>query len=183
MWEREKAEEYAREALKIDPDFALAHELLGLLLSREDQNEEAIIHLKKYVALNPEPEAGWLNLGMAYFNNQELVKARSAIEKALEKNQEYAQGYYGLAVVEWGGGNREKALAAMKQALILDPEMAPAHLALLAMLVKNLEDDYVEEAKERKQVFKEARDELKWLKSHNQGPRMLEEKLENIPRK
>jgi len=181
--EREKAEEYAREALRIDPDFAMAHELLGLLLGREDKSEEAIIHLKKYVELNPEPEAGWLNLGMAYFKNQELVKARSAIEKALEKNKEYAQGYYGLAVVEWGSGNREKALAAMKQALILDPEMAPAHLALLAMLVKNLEDGYVEDAQEQKQVFKEAQDELKWLKARNQEAGALEDRLKSLSQK
>jgi predicted Zn-dependent protease len=53
---RKQAEESLREALYLDPDRALAHRELGLLLYRNEAYREACDHFRKYAKLAPDED-------------------------------------------------------------------------------------------------------------------------------
>src|SRR4029077_9778151 len=53
-------------ALGVCPDLPSAHTNLGLALCQLGQNQEAIDHLKKAIALDPRKSAPWINLAGAF---------------------------------------------------------------------------------------------------------------------
>ena len=66
---RNRAAEHLYEtALKIRPDFADAHQNLGILLGKQGRAAEALPHLRKYVGLRPRDPDGYFNLAAAYFD-------------------------------------------------------------------------------------------------------------------
>ena len=59
-------------AIKIKPDFAAAHNNLGIALVAEGKNEEAISHYKMAIKLKPDYAAAQKNLEMALLRSEEL---------------------------------------------------------------------------------------------------------------
>jgi len=60
-----RAEEYAKKALAIDPDFSKAHAVLGWIYSVGNQRE-AIRHFKKALAVNQNESSALIDLGLTY---------------------------------------------------------------------------------------------------------------------
>src|SRR5947209_2505499 len=75
-------------AISLNPEYAEAYNLLGLMLSYDPkQKDEAVNDLKKAIALNP--RAGWysLNLAGVYMRNQEPDQAK-ALLSGLKNNSD-----------------------------------------------------------------------------------------------
>ena len=59
-------------AIKIKPDFALAHYKLGIALFHAKMTEEAIDYFKEAIRIRPDDAAAQKNLEMALLRLQEL---------------------------------------------------------------------------------------------------------------
>lgn len=70
--------------VELDPDSSDAHSALGALLTLQQEDEEAIGHLKLAVALNPHQIAPYVNLGEIFIREQRLEEAVENLKKAIE---------------------------------------------------------------------------------------------------
>ncbi len=97
-------------AIRLDENDALAHYLMGDLLNSRGRSEEAIKEWETSVGLNPGNAIAWRNLGLAYHQNGELQKAKSAYEASLK-----ADPGAGKALVELGALNMEMKIPVDQQ--------------------------------------------------------------------
>jgi len=109
---RKEAESYLKKALELDPNLALAHASLGMLLFREGKIEEARKSLERAVALNSQnylihfyyaytlsrssPEDGLATHG---FSPELTAKIRDELRKAISLRPDFPEPYNLLAFV------------------------------------------------------------------------------------
>jgi len=101
----EKAEEYFRKALGIDPTLATANFRLATTLVHEGKMREAISILEKATSLSAE---GHRLLGEAYHSSKEYEKAKGSYETAIKLKPDSSEAYYGLSKAYAQLGDRDK---------------------------------------------------------------------------
>jgi tetratricopeptide (TPR) repeat protein len=74
-----EAEENLREALKYDPQFALAHYHLGRVLENEGQDDAAIVEYKAAAALDAKIAEPLYSLGRLYLRHGRAAEAESVL--------------------------------------------------------------------------------------------------------
>ncbi|MDH5458901.1 MAG: tetratricopeptide repeat protein, partial [Nitrospinota bacterium] len=72
-----------REAIRLDPEYAFAHNNLGLIYLRRSQNHEAEQMIRKTIALKPDYASGYYNLGLIYAANSNYIDAIHSYEEAI----------------------------------------------------------------------------------------------------
>ncbi|MEW5900559.1 MAG: tetratricopeptide repeat protein, partial [Acidobacteriota bacterium] len=77
----DKARSLAEMAVKLNSRFALAHNLIGLILENQNKIPEAIERYKQAIKIVPDDLNFNYNLGVAYFKNNELTRAGEIFEK------------------------------------------------------------------------------------------------------
>ena len=116
-----------QEALKVFPNFAAAHHLLGVVLfTGLQQPQQAVTHLKEAVALHPNFAQAYLDLGLVYQHQKDLEHAKEAIRKALEIYPHFSEAQLNLAFVHDQLGEQEDAISAYQATLTLNPEQTTA---------------------------------------------------------
>ncbi len=105
------AEQYYREALEIDPNFAIAHYWLGLLLGREGKQEAAQESFAQYDRL------------------RSLLNTEHSLNMALLRNDHDVDALIRLAKVRYDVGRREEAVSTLKRA----HRLAPSHPEIAAL--------------------------------------------------
>lgn len=90
--------ENIQSALQIQPRFALAHNIKGLILEKRNNLSEAIVSFEQAVKIVPDDLMFNLNLGEAYFQNRQWDNARQIFEKIISRvtdleTQERLSGY------------------------------------------------------------------------------------------
>ncbi len=90
---QEKAIEFYKKAIEIDPHFSGAHYTLALLYHKAHQFDNALIHLKKVIELDPGDASALNNIGVILYANNALNEAQFYFQKALvlERNYKEAQ--------------------------------------------------------------------------------------------
>ena len=88
----EDAIKLARDAIRLDPKFALAHGNLGLVLRKMGQLDEAIASLRKAIELNPKDGNSHYNLGNMVFDKQQWDEAITCYQKAIAIHPRNASG-------------------------------------------------------------------------------------------
>ncbi len=126
----EEAEKSFRKSIELNPEHALAHDWLGMILLSKGELDEAQIELETALKLDPESVSAHLNLGKVYLNRNENEKAEMEFGTALKLEPEYADAYEGLGLILLSKGEYEKAEMEFETAIKLDPEHASAHLNL-----------------------------------------------------
>lgn len=115
------------QALVIDPNYAEAHNNLGVTLWRLGRVNEAIAHYEQAMRVKPnEPEAH-RNLGAIFLQSGKLTEAIAQYEEALRigPNDPVAHNDMGVAMVH--AGRLDKAVEHYKRALQVNPDNAEAH--------------------------------------------------------
>ena len=84
---RQAIPEY-EQAIALQPNFAPAHNRLGMCYALVGQLEKAENHFQTVIALSPAMDQGYLNLGLLYILKGEPSRARPLLEKALLLNPE-----------------------------------------------------------------------------------------------
>ena len=127
-----KAEEYFRSALRTKPDYAEAHNNLGIVLSQLGRGEEALREFETAASnvLYPTPEGAYYNMGEEYRRQKNLKKAEEMYRRSIGMNDRYVDAYLRLALLQGDRGQWEDAARTLEACLAVDPAYAPAWLDL-----------------------------------------------------
>jgi len=124
--EREEEVRWYREALKLRPDYAEAHNNLGIVLRHLGNEQEAAMHYLEALRLRPiYPEAHY-NYGLLLAAEGKLIGASDHLERAIEQRSDYAVAHHALANVLKVRGDAAGAKRAFERTLELRPSYAEA---------------------------------------------------------
>ena len=127
---------YAK-ALDLDPNYALAHDGLGLLAQRRGALEAAAAHFQKAIDLDSTLAAASNNLGNIHYQNGALEKAAAAYQAAVRQAPEHIAFYINFARALRDLRELDQAVAVLLRAVDLDPFSREVHAALGHLYAKN----------------------------------------------
>jgi len=81
----EESLDCAERALQIDSSLAMAYNMKGIILEKQNKLQEAITNYEKGIKIIPDDLYLNFNLAVAYFKNKELEKAEDIFEKISTK--------------------------------------------------------------------------------------------------
>ncbi|MGD1020627.1 MAG: tetratricopeptide repeat protein [Verrucomicrobiia bacterium] len=119
-----------QQALRINPDYAKAHESLGSALVKLGRLPEAIVQYQQALLLNPDYAEAHNNLGIALAQVGRLPEAIAHFEQALRISPDHAEAHSNLGAALARTGKIEEAVAQYEQALRIKPDFAEAHYNL-----------------------------------------------------
>lgn len=122
--------------VRLYPDAAQLHNILGVILAKSGNLVAAIDSYKRALELEPEFVEVYGNLGAAYRSRGDIESALNCYRTALSKNPGFAEGHNNLGNVICDMGNEREALESYRQAVLLNPNYAEAY--------KNLGDVYMD---------------------------------------
>ena len=97
---QEAIEQY-RQALKINPDFAEAHNGLGRTLAAQGHVNEAIPHFEQALQLNPDLDEAYMNLTLAYAKIGRSTEAIATAQRALTVARAKGQAELAAQIQAW----------------------------------------------------------------------------------
>jgi Flp pilus assembly protein TadD len=80
----DEAVEHIQRALELDPDFADAHNMLGIVLARAGKLDESVEQLRQAVSLEPDSPEYHFNLSRSLAAEHHFPEAIPECEKAVE---------------------------------------------------------------------------------------------------
>ena len=129
----EETECYVR-ALDMRPDYAEAHNNLGVVMRTKGEEGQAAEHYRKAIKIRPwYPEANY-NYAVLLFSRGNLTGAAERYQEALRLRPEYVDAHYGLGNVRRAVGETGEAEHHFTEALRLRPEYAEVHNNLAILL-------------------------------------------------
>jgi len=114
----------------------LAHNNMGIVLSQQNRNDEAVLHFEESVRLNPNGAIGFKNLGNAYQMAGRSSEAIEAFRQALRINPNDAECHYRLGYAYLLSGNSEFAYQEYLQLKHLNDAYARPLLDLITISAK-----------------------------------------------
>ena len=114
-------------ALFLKPDYADAHNNLGMVLAERDRIHEAAEHFEIVVTLEPGHAGARHNLATALARQGNLDDAAVQFRQALAINHQNPEAHTGLGNVLQNQGRFEEAMAQFEQALAIKPAHAEAY--------------------------------------------------------
>jgi arylsulfatase A-like enzyme/tetratricopeptide (TPR) repeat protein len=131
-------------AIALDPQSALIREGYAGVLAEVGRTAEALEQAHKAVELDPKSGVGYARLCAILTDPQELSKVVEDFAKVVGNTRDDAPSRWKLAQALGRLGRSDEALAQMKKAAELDPELAPIQMGLAGL---HLERKEYEEAK------------------------------------
>lgn len=98
------------EVLEINPENALAHDVLGLIALRKKNFTEAIDHFNKAIEINPNFALAMYNMGVAYKIAGNPEKALEYFDKAIDTHLTVSQVYFARGLLRREMGDFEGAI-------------------------------------------------------------------------
>jgi tetratricopeptide (TPR) repeat protein len=133
-----------RDAIRIKPDDAAAHQNLGVALRDKRQLDEAIAEYREAIRLKPDFARAHTNLGNALADKGELDRAIAEFRKAIDLDPKHALPHNNLGNALRGKKDLDGAMAEYRKAIDLDRKNAFAHYHLgLALRAKGRLDDAI----------------------------------------
>jgi len=124
-----KSEEEIRKALKIDPEFAEGHNLLGRILIKTKPvlyKLRSELELKRALENDPDNINFIIDLGKFYHDHNDPYKAVNLFEKAKELEPDNPKIHYYLALAKDKKGLTDEAQESANKALEIDPSFEKA---------------------------------------------------------
>lgn len=125
--ELDDAKHIYEQVLQAVPDHPDASHLLGVIAHQNGQNQLAIEHIRRAIALDPQAAAYHCNLGVAYRALHRLDKAAACYRRALDIVPDYAEAYNNLGNIHNARNESHEAIACCQKALLIRPDYAEAH--------------------------------------------------------
>ena len=116
-----------RRALELKPDYAEAHNNLGVALKDQGKLDEAVACYRRALELKPDYAEAHNNLGNALKEQGKLDEAIACYRRALELKPDYAEAHNNLGIAFKDQGKLDEAVACYRRALELKPDYAEAH--------------------------------------------------------
>src|SRR6516165_2498405 len=98
-----------RKALRLDPQLARAHVMLGIVLRRQSDHKGALAEFRQAVALDPNDPNAQFNLGKELKEDGDTAGAIAAFQKAIELKPDFEQAHYNLGIALRSQGDTEAA--------------------------------------------------------------------------
>ena len=98
----------------INPDFAEAHDNLGVFLLSQNRVADALTHLRRAVELAPGLPDPHNDLGAALAQAGKLDEAIAHVRRALEISPDHAPARQNLAILRGAGTSRETSRSGVK---------------------------------------------------------------------
>jgi len=111
-----------QEAIRINPDYAVAHKDLADQYYKIGRFAEAIPHYQKSLELQPDDAGACYNLGLALFQAGDITAATTAFERATRLQPDFADAHYNLGLGYQQAGRANDAIAAYQKAVALQPD-------------------------------------------------------------
>jgi tetratricopeptide (TPR) repeat protein len=127
-WQR--AVESYQEAVRLKPDFLVAHMNLGYVLLRLNRYDEALEAFRSAARIDPRHPGPLLNIGNVYYTRQDYESALGYYRQAVTLKPDYATGYYQMGLALGRLGRLAKSKAVFERALELNPSDAAARKSL-----------------------------------------------------
>jgi Tfp pilus assembly protein PilF/4-amino-4-deoxy-L-arabinose transferase-like glycosyltransferase len=124
-------------AIQLYPDFALAHNDLGLIYGERGQLAEAATELEQAVRLDPTYAKAENNLGVILSRQGEAAQAAPHFERAIRLDPHYPDPHRNLAQMLAAAGRVDEALAEYQQALALAPDDASVRNGYASLLARS----------------------------------------------
>jgi tetratricopeptide (TPR) repeat protein len=104
-----------KKAIELQPSYAVAHQIYGILLLIVGRFEEALVPLERAVHLDPLSLRTNRTLGLAYYSMGRLKDAEHWIGAAIAVRPDAAESHYLLARVYLQQGRLDQALSAARE--------------------------------------------------------------------
>jgi protein O-mannosyl-transferase len=111
-----------RRFLRFDPNNALAHYHLGFAYGMVGRTDQEISEYLTAIKLGLHRWDLFLNLGLAYIDEQDLVKAATALERAESVGPQHAEAHFNLALIYERQNRLNKAIREIAIARRLAPK-------------------------------------------------------------
>ena len=132
---------YLEQVLRLDPDFAAAHAMLGFARVIDHVNEwgpepgsalkDAFVHAQRAIELDEQEPLGHFALALALMWDRRHDEAQARIETALALEPNFMHSHAALGSILMYTGDSKRALASFETAIRLDPHYPDIILHLL----------------------------------------------------
>ena len=126
---KEAIEAY-RQAIRIKPDYAVAHYNLGVAYGKSGMYREGIEALKQAIRIEPDHAKAHYSLGVAYGKSGMQKESIEAYKQAIRIKPDLAEAHNNLGVAYGKSGMYKEEIEAYKQAIRIKPDYAKAHYNL-----------------------------------------------------
>jgi tetratricopeptide (TPR) repeat protein len=116
-----------REILRLKPDYADAHNLLGLALVKKGQIDEAINEYQDAIHLDPDGADAHYNLGVALGKKGQIDEAINQYQDAIRLKPDLSPAHNNLGNALISKGQIDEAIRQLREAIRLNPDYAEAH--------------------------------------------------------
>ena len=123
----EEAWNVFHEVLRLDPNEALAHHMVGLIAMQSGQLEMGVDSVRRSIALNPADPVAYGNLGNGLSALGHVDEALAAFAKALALNPAFLDALNNRAILLGRLGRHAEALEDYDRALAIEPRAAFVH--------------------------------------------------------
>jgi Tfp pilus assembly protein PilF len=130
-----EAEQFARRALAVRPDYPTAIVALGSALAMEGRDDEALEKFQRAAQIAPDSPEVLVNLGIALAKRKRLTEAQSLFERAVQEAPENAHAHLQLGIVYLQQRKVDASLREFEWATRLDPQDPEAHANLGWVLI------------------------------------------------
>ena len=125
-----RAMEYYRAAIKLDPEYGQALTGLGALLLKQERAGDAKVLFEKALQVDPNHATALINLAMIDQAQGDDKSALQRLQKVIARNPGYAEAHLNLGSLLASMKRHDAAIPHLVQAVNLSPKWAPAHLNL-----------------------------------------------------
>jgi tetratricopeptide (TPR) repeat protein len=123
----EKAGAALREAIRLKPDDAGAHNNLGNALNNQGKLPEAIAEYRAAIRIRPDLATVHNNLGYALRGQGKLDEAIAEYREAIRLRPDFAEAHGNLGNALHRQGKLDEAIAACREAIRIRPDLAAVH--------------------------------------------------------
>jgi TolB-like protein/Flp pilus assembly protein TadD len=137
--ENELAIKFFKEALALDPTYALAYAGLGDAYGQRVEKrygydnswiDSALAMCNKAISIDPNLAEPYKGRGVVYFQRGQFQRALTEYLKAVELNPNYAPAVSNLGSIYWWTGRYDDALPLWKKNIVLNPTQAKGYHSL-----------------------------------------------------
>ena len=114
-------------AIRLNPDYAVAHNDLGNVLTEQGKRSEAIAEYRTAIRLNPDYAEAHSNLGIALLDHGKAEEAIAEHRTAIRLKPDSAEAHSNLGNALREQGKLAEAIAECRTAIRLKPDLAEAH--------------------------------------------------------
>jgi tetratricopeptide (TPR) repeat protein len=119
-----------QQALRINPDYANAHESLGNALVQLGRLPEAIVQYQQALRINPDFAEAHCNLGVALLHVDRVPEAIAQYEQALRIKPDFYEAHNNLGSALAHAGRMQEAMQQWEESLRLKPDDSVVHYNL-----------------------------------------------------